>query len=173
MPRFLSARIQIRVSLTDKRHVQTKAGQYLTFRVARVEFAIPAARLRGILPASNLQPVAPSFRFPGIFGNWSCGFASMHGRDIPVVDLRGQLNLPHGTHGRHPCIIVVDIPTLEGTRQVGFIADRVANIIHARERDFIRGRLRLGERSLRVLDPKVLITSSPASAAAEPAELSL
>jgi chemotaxis signal transduction protein len=173
MPRSLSARAQTRLPLADKPDVQAQAGKYLTFRVARVEFAVQATRLRGILPATDLQPVAPSFRFPAVFGNWTCGFASIRGRDIPVVDLRGQLNLPHGTHGRHPCIIVVDIPTLEGPRQVGFIADRVANIIHARDRDFVRGRLRFGERSLRVLDPKVLVAISPEPAVTEPAELSL
>ncbi len=133
-----------------------QAGQYLTFRVARHNFAIEASRLRGILPARELEAVAPS---PNLarFGRWTCGFASIRGCEIPVIDLRGQLNLPHGTHGRHPCIIVVEIPTPEGPHMAGFLADRVTEMIYARERDFSRGKLRLGGRLRRVLDPELLL----------------
>jgi chemotaxis signal transduction protein len=135
----------------------SRDGQYLTLRVARIDFAIKASHLRGILPARELEPVAPS---PGLsrFGEWTCGFARVRGRDIPVVDLRGQLNLPHGTHGRSPCIIVVEIATQDGPRLAGFVADRLGNMIHARERDFTHGKLQYGGRSLRVLDPERLLT---------------
>jgi len=151
--------------------VQARAGQYLTFRVARIDFVVPATRLRGILPASDLEPVAPSPSLARFFGRWTCGFASFRGRDIPVVDLRGQLNLPHGTHGRHPCIIVVEIGTAEGARLVGFMAGRVANMIHARECDFLHGKLRFRGRTLRVLDPEILLAAPIAAAAQEaPAE---
>ncbi len=81
----------------------------------------------------------------------------MRGRDVPVVDLRGRLNLPHGTHGRNPCIIVVEIGTTDGARLAGFIADRVAKLVHARQRDCLHGKLRFGGRSLRVLDPELLL----------------
>jgi chemotaxis signal transduction protein len=161
-------RPQIRLPLADKSDVQSNvqsnvqsapAGQYLTFRVARTDFAIQAVHLRGILQGTDLQPAAPSPRLSSAFGEWTCGFASLRGRDIPVVDLRGQLNLPHGTHGRHPCIIVVEIAAVDGPRLLGFIADRVANMIHVRERerDFVHGKLRFGGRTLRVLDPDILV----------------
>jgi chemotaxis signal transduction protein len=138
-----------------------RAGQYLTFRVARHNFAIEATRLRGILPAREMQSLAPSPNLARFFGEWTCGFASLRGRDIPVVDLRGRLNLAHGTHGRHPCIVVVEIPTPEGPRLAGFVADRVASMVYARERDFIHGNLRLFGRSLRVLDPDTLLAATP------------
>jgi chemotaxis signal transduction protein len=163
---------QTRRPLADKPYVQAQTGQYLTFRVARIDFALDASHLRGILPSRDLEPVAPSPRLSRLFGEWTCGFVSIRGRDVPVVDLRGQLNLPHGTHGRHPCIIVVEIASAEGPRLAGFIADGVAKVIHARERDFLHGKLRFGGRSLRLFDPDVLLTSAPAPADEEhPAEV--
>jgi chemotaxis signal transduction protein len=134
--------------IVAKPGVQLSAGRYLTFRIARLDFAIQAACLRGILAARELRPA--------VSGDWTCGFARVRGRDIPVVDLRGQLDLPHGTYGRHPCIIVVEIGATDGARLAGFIADRVGNLVHTRERDFLHGKLRFGGRSLRVLDPQLL-----------------
>jgi len=129
----------------------------LTFRVGRVDFALDASRLRGILPARVLEPVAPSPQLSRAFGDGTCGFASIRGRDIPVVDLRSQLNLAHGTHGRHPCIIVVEISGSDGPRLAGFIADRISKVVHVRERDFLHGKLKFGGRSLSVLDPELLL----------------
>jgi chemotaxis signal transduction protein len=151
-PRF---RTQTPLRFADKPDVQ--AGQYLTFRVARHDFAIEASRLRGILPARELEPVMPSPDLARFLGSWTCGFASIRGRDIPVVDLRGLLQLPHGTQGRHPCIVVVEIATPQGPSLTGFLADRVTEMIYARERDFSRGKLRLGGRLRRVLDPEILL----------------
>jgi chemotaxis signal transduction protein len=156
---FPFARTQTPLRLADKQDVQ--AGQYLTFRVARHDFAIQASRLRGILPARELEPVAPSPNLARFFGRWTRGFASIRGREIPVIDLCGLLELPHGTHG-HPCIVVVEIPTPEGPRLTGFLADRVTEMVYARERDFSHGKLRLGGRPRRVLDPEVLLASGPA-----------
>lgn len=137
--------------------METPASQYLPFRVARHDFALPAACLRAVLPARELEPVAPSPSFTRFFGEWTCGFVIIRGRDVPVVDLRVRLNLTHGTRGRYPCIVVVEIATEDGPRLAGFLADRVAGIVHARERDVVHGKLRFGGRSLRVFDPELLL----------------
>ncbi len=105
----------------------------------------------------ELEPVAPSPSFTRCFGEWTCGFVILRGRDVPVVDLRIRLNLAHGARGRHPCIVVVEIATEDGPRLAGFLADRVADIVHARERDFVHGKLRFGRRSLHLFDPELLI----------------
>lgn len=135
----------------------TGAGQYLTFRVARERFALDAARLRGILPVRDLEPVAPSPDLYRFFGEWICGFTSLRGQDIAVIDLRGRLKLPHATHGRHPCIIVVEIETPNGQRMAGFIADRVSEVVYARGRDVSDGKLVVRGRSRLMLDPDLLL----------------
>jgi chemotaxis signal transduction protein len=150
----------------DKPDVETRAGQYITFRVARQDFAMEASCVRGILPARELVPVGllnpeltRCFSQP-YFSQWMSGFASLSGRDFPVIDLRAKLGLTHATHGRQPYIVVVEIKTADGPRLVGFIADRVCELVQARDRDFHLGKLRLAGRPRQVLDPDSLLADS-------------
>ncbi len=116
-----------------------------------------ASRIRGILPARELAPLENS-KAPFAIEPWTCGIAALNGRDFPVIDLRAKLGLPHGSHGRQPCIVVVEVPSGHGPQLAGFIADRVSEIIHARERDFSRGKLRTTGRPRQVLDPDSLLS---------------
>jgi chemotaxis signal transduction protein len=129
----------------DKPPVETvfKAGKYLTFRVARQDFAMNIAFVRGILPVHQMAKIESPGQLP------ICGFAAVSGRDFPVVDLRAKLGIAHGTHGREPFIIVVETPE----KLVGFIADRVSEILDLRARDFRNGAIRSHGRPRRVLDP--------------------
>ena len=162
---FSSDSAEIPVELTDKLGVEAlysapelHPGHYLTLRVARVDFAVETSRVRGILPARDLKPVAPSPTLARFFSEWTCGFASLRGNDVPVIDLRARLNLPPATYGRHPCIIVVELTPSAGPRFAGFLADRVSQVVYAHDRDLFHGRLRHGERWRRVLDPDLLLS---------------
>ena len=119
-----------------------KAGKYLTFRVARQDFAINAEHIRGILPMHEMVALTVTHA-------WISGFAAVGGRDFPVVDLRAKLAIPHGSHGREPFIVVVE----SSGRLVGFVADRVSEVLDARQRDFRNGALRTQGRPRRVLEP--------------------
>jgi chemotaxis signal transduction protein len=127
-----------------------------------------ASCVRGILPAREMVPVgthspilvrtfSPGTFSPAMFSPWTSGFASLRGRDFPVIDLRAKLGLPHATHGRQPYIVVVEVQTADGPRLAGFIADRVCELVQARERDFHLGKLRLTGRPRLVLDPNSLL----------------
>jgi purine-binding chemotaxis protein CheW len=137
--------------------VEIQGGQYLTFRVAGHDFAVEAALVRGMLPACELQPVVPSPNLYRLFGQWICGFTRLRGQEIPVVDLRGRLALAHATHGRHPCIVVVEVGTADVPRLAGFVADRVSTLIYARDRDFSFGKMYRGRRPRQVFDPGLLV----------------
>jgi chemotaxis signal transduction protein len=135
--------------------LDTESAQFLTFRIARHDFAIDASRVRGILPLSDLQPSAS---LPGLA---TCGLIFFRGAKIPITDLRGLLNLPHATRGRNACIIVVELSAAEGpgfpeSRFAGFLADRVSNIVRAPAIDLAYGKLHFGGRYRRVLDPDLL-----------------
>jgi chemotaxis signal transduction protein len=106
-----------------------------------------------------MQPVVPSPNLYRLFGQWICGFTTLRGQEIPVVDLRGRLALPHATHGRHPCIVVVETGTPDVPRLAGFVADHVSTLLYARDRDFSFGKLYRGGRSRQVLDPTLLRAS--------------
>jgi chemotaxis signal transduction protein len=135
----------------DKPLVETvfKSGKYVTFRVARQDFAMSILFVRGILPVH--QMTASPAHAPG--HEWICGFAAVSGRDFPVVDLRVRLAIPHGSHGREPFIIVVQY---EG-RLVGFIAERVSEVLELRTRDFRNGMVRTHGRTRRVLEPNQIM----------------
>jgi chemotaxis signal transduction protein len=123
-----------------------RAGKYLTFRVARLDFAMYASYVCGILPMHELTALE-------IAHEWICGFATVRGRDFPVVDLRAKLGIAHGSHGREPFIIVVQTEAETGGRLVGFVADRVSELLDLRQRDFRNGALRGHGRPRRVLEP--------------------
>jgi chemotaxis signal transduction protein len=123
-----------------------KAGQYLTFRVARQDFAMNAEFVRGILPMHEMVALEAAHE-------WISGFAAIGGRDFPVIDLRAKLEIAHGSHGREPFIIVVETTG----RLAGFIADRVSEVLELRQRDFRNGALRGYGRPRRVLDPNQIM----------------
>jgi chemotaxis signal transduction protein len=121
---------------------------YLTLRVGRQEFVMEASYLRGLLPIHDLA----SLNVPHA---WLLGFAALRGHDLPVVDVRAKLGLAPGTHGRQPCIVVVEAAV---GRLAGFVADRVSEIVELRERDFRGAVARVNGRSRRVLDPAGILT---------------
>jgi purine-binding chemotaxis protein CheW len=138
----------------DERPVETvssKAGKYLTFRVARQDFAMNTTCVRSILPVH--QMVASSDQ-PSPDQLMICGFAQVGGRDFPVIDLRAKLGIAHGSHGREPFIIVVET----AGKLVGFVADRVSEVLDLRLRDFRNGAVRAHGRARRVLHPDQIMS---------------
>jgi purine-binding chemotaxis protein CheW len=126
-----------------------KPGQYLTFRVAKQDFAIEASTVRAILPLHQMA----SLNEPH---HWIQGFANLSGRDFPVVDLREKLGIEKGSQGRQPCILAVE----SNGRIAGFIADRVSEVLQLRERDFRHGAVRNHGRARRLLDPDQILTEN-------------
>lgn len=120
--------------------------RYLTFRVARQDFAIDAERVRAILPSHELVTV------PGTRPSFA-GIASLGGRPLAVFDLSVKLGLRHASQGRRPRIVVIDVAVGEGRRLAGFIADRVSDVVIFRDRDFSHGAFRGNGRPRRLLDP--------------------
>jgi chemotaxis signal transduction protein len=122
------------------------AGKYLTFRVARQDFALKTEFVRAILPLHEL--VALEVPHESVRG-----FATVGGHHFSVIDLRAKLEIPHGSHGREPVIIVVAM----AGRLAGFVADRVSEVLDVRQRDFRNGALRGHGRPRRVLDPRQVV----------------
>jgi chemotaxis signal transduction protein len=110
-----------------------RSGRYLGFRVGRQEFAIEADQVKAIIPSHDL--VSAEHPDP----EWLAGESSLRGESFPVIDLRLRLHLRHGISGRTPSIVVVKNGTL-----VGFLADSVSEVIHARAHDFRNGKIRIG-----------------------------
>jgi chemotaxis signal transduction protein len=104
-----------------------------------------AACIRGILPLTDLEPVAP-----GRLG--LLGLTSFKGRTVSVVDLRTRLGLAHAGQGSAPKIVVLEFTA--GTRQhlLGFVADRISDVVIYRDRDLRSGALRGKGRPRKLVD---------------------
>jgi len=110
-----------------------------------------ASRVRGLAPAHEVT--ALETRVP-----WIIGVASIRGHDFPVIDLRGKLSIPHGSHGRMPCVIAVEVASSNGPRLIGFIADRISEVLTLRPRDLHSGAVRISGRTRRILDPDAILS---------------
>jgi chemotaxis signal transduction protein len=114
-----------------------------------------ASRVFALFPARELI----ALETPPSQGSWICGVAAVRGREFPVVDLRGKLGIPRGSRGRDPLVVAVEVISVSGTpRVLGFVADRVSEVLTLRDRDFRNGSVRVSGRSRRVLDPDSILT---------------
>jgi chemotaxis signal transduction protein len=104
-----------------------------------------AACIRGILPVTDLEPVADGRR--GFLG-----LTSLKGQIVGVIDLRTRLGLEHAGQGSQPKIVVLELTA--GTRQhlIGFVADRISDLVIYRDRDLRSGALRGKGRPRKLVD---------------------
>jgi len=142
------------VAIPNPKPSSVAAGfkSYLTFRVARQDFAIDAGRVRGILPLDDLVAVP---RTPPAFA----GIASLGGRPLAVFDLRVKLGLPRVSQGSQPRVVVIEVIVGKNCRHLaGFIADRVSGVVVYRDRDLSHGALRGNGRPRRLLDADQIVS---------------
>ncbi len=104
-----------------------------------------AACIRGILPLTDLEPAAAG-------RSGLLGITILKGQVVGVIDLRRRLCLPHSSQGSQPKIVVLELKA--GTRQhlLGFVADRISDVVVYRDRDLRSGALRGKGRPRRLVD---------------------
>jgi chemotaxis signal transduction protein len=104
-----------------------------------------AACIRGILPLSELEPAAAGRT--GLLG-----LTSLKGQMVGVIDLRSRLGLAHAGQGSQPKIVVLELTA--GTRQhlLGFVADRISDVVIYRDSDLRSGALRGKGRPRKLID---------------------
>ncbi len=112
-----------------------------------------AACIRGILPLADLEPASagPS----GLLG-----LTSLKGQLVGVIDLRSRLGIPHAGQGSQPKIVVLELTA--GTRQqlLGFVADRISDVVLYRARDLRSGALRGKGRPRKLVDFDQLVSQN-------------
>jgi chemotaxis signal transduction protein len=104
-----------------------------------------AACIRGILPLTDLEPAAAG-------RSGLLGLTSLKGQMVGVIDLRSKLGLSHAAQGSAPKIVVLELTA--GTRQhlLGFVADRISDVVVYRDRDLRSGALRGKGRPRKLVD---------------------
>ena len=106
----------------------TRAGKYLTFRLASEEYGIRVLQVREIM---GLQDIMAVPRVPGHVK----GVINLRGKVIPVICLRSKFGLPPEDYTPHTCIIVVQISGGSGSALVGVIVDAVCEVLNVTAQD--------------------------------------
>jgi chemotaxis signal transduction protein len=120
---------------------------YLTFTIARQDFAMDASRVRAILAIAELLPV-PNLKSGAV------GLTRVNGRAVAVFDLKRKLKFSQASRGRNAKIVVVECGAAD---LAGFLVDRISDVVVYRARDLRAGVFRGMGRPRRLLDPDILI----------------
>ena len=112
---------------TSKAEPEVRAGKYLTFLLAREEYAIQVLKVREIMGIQHITTVPQTP--PDVKG-----VINLRGKVIPVTDLRLKFGLPETDYTQRTCIIVVQLRG-ESASQVGIIVDEVCEVLNLIEPD--------------------------------------
>jgi purine-binding chemotaxis protein CheW len=115
--------------LEDTRRGDTdiRAGKYLTFQLAREEYAIQVLKVREIMGIQHITTVPQTP--PDVKG-----VINLRGKVIPVTDLRLKFGLPETEYTQRTCIIVVQLRG-ESASQIGIIVDEVCEVLNLVQAD--------------------------------------
>ncbi len=100
----------------------TKAGKYLTFKLADEDYGISLLKVReiiGMMPITSVPQTPPFVR----------GVINLRGKVIPVTDLRLRFGMPEIDYTDRTCIIVVEVEGQVGTVQMGIVVDAVNEVL--------------------------------------------
>ena len=106
----------------------SKAGKYLTFKLADEDYGISLLKVReiiGMMPITNV-PRTPDF---------VKGVINLRGKVIPVTDLRLRFDMPQIDYNDRTCIIVVEVAGQESTVQMGIVVDAVTEVLPVQDNE--------------------------------------
>jgi purine-binding chemotaxis protein CheW len=100
-----------------------RSGKYLTFRLAREEFAIQVLRVREIMGLQDITavPQTPSYMK---------GVINLRGKIVPVIDLRLKFGFAEVEATPSTCIIVVQLDLGRETLLMGLLVDAVSEVLN-------------------------------------------
>jgi purine-binding chemotaxis protein CheW len=100
---------------------ETKTGTYLTFRIAKEDFAVDVHRVREILELVKITqvPKTPAFMK---------GVINLRGSVVPVVDMHLKFDFKAEEQTVDTCIIVMEVTIGKQLVVLGVIADMVKEV---------------------------------------------
>lgn len=101
---------------------ESKAGKYLTFKLAGEDYGITLLKVREII---GMMPVTSVPRTP----NFVKGVINLRGKVIPVTDLRLKFDLPEMDTNDRTCIIVVEVAGQDRIVEMGIVVDAVSEVL--------------------------------------------
>lgn len=103
-------------------------SKYLTFQLDGQEYGISILKIKEI---NGLIEVTSVPRTP----DFVKGVINLRGKVIPVIDLRLKFGMEEIEPTDRTCIIVVELPSEDGTFQMGLIVDSVSEVLNINQTD--------------------------------------
>jgi len=100
-----------------------RCGKYLTFRLAREEFAIQVLRVREIMGMQDITAVPQT-------PHYMKGVINLRGKIVPVIDLRLKFGFPEVETTPTTCIIVAQLKSGKDTLLMGLRVDAVCEVLN-------------------------------------------
>lgn len=110
------------VALGLKEGDETLIHEFLGFRLANENYALPLRSVREILKLPPVTPVPRAMRHV-------IGIITVRGRVITVIDLRRRLRMTELPISKHTRVLLVD----EGEETLGLLVDQVLQVFRLRE----------------------------------------
>ena len=109
--------------LNETASTDPRSGKYLTFRIAREEFAIQVLRVREIMGMQDITAVPQT-------PHYMKGVINLRGKIVPVIDLRMKFGFPEVEATPATCIIVVQLKSGKETLLMGLLVDAVSEVLN-------------------------------------------
>ena len=110
------------------REEDPRAGKYLSFRLAKEDFAIKVKHIREIMGIQEITalPEMPSY---------VKGVVNLRGKMIPVIDLRMKFGFPDVEYTSKTCMLVVQVENGSEKLIFGGVVDGVSEVLTLQGRD--------------------------------------
>jgi len=109
---------------------ESKAGKYLTFRLANEDYGISLLKVREII---GMMPITSVPRTP----DFVKGVINLRGKVIPVTDLRLRFGMPEADYTDRTCIIVVEVTGRDASIQIGSVVDAVTEVLLVKDEEIV------------------------------------
>ena len=106
--------------------MEDKEGKYLTFSLAKEDYAIGILKIKEII---GMMPITSVPRTP----EFVKGVVNLRGKVIPVLDLRLRFDMEAIDYTERTCIIVVEIDSATSTIMIGIVVDAVSEVLNIKE----------------------------------------
>jgi purine-binding chemotaxis protein CheW len=162
---------------SDQRKSPAQIGEYLTFFIAEVEYAVSLNYVREVIPYDTVT------RVPAM-PETVRGVTNLRGSVVPVIDLSCKFGLPQIEISPRTCIVLVETPFAGNNMLLGLLTEEVGQVLAIDRNDllappsfgtpvhtdYLEGMLPLGKKFAlaldisRVLSQEEIMSSSKATA---------
>jgi len=109
-------------SRSEPRKAKAEVGEYLTFFIAEVEYAVSLDYVREVIPYDTVT------RVPAM-PETVRGVTNLRGSVVPVIDLALKFSLPQIEITPRTCIVLVETPFAGNVMLLGLLTEEVGQVL--------------------------------------------